>query len=160
MVRYEKSTKYLKHFIVERKNNNLCRKRPQHAVMPSVIRSKFFRQIANKGGCKTYRLCSIHHRWPLIPRCGIWTISFVKSHFLRSSKLDAWRCIKSFTPEDKHRHLFCCVLLVPEYLVWFLSSCTAQADTAASQHHSCFPIHSTGLDWRTFRPIHKLDLSS
>ena len=84
----------------------------------------------------------------------------VKSHFLRISKLDAWRCIKSFNPEDKRRHLFCCVLLVPEYLVWFVSSCTAQADTAASQHHSCISIHSTGLDWRTFRPIFKLDLSS
>ena len=51
-------------------------------------------------------------------------------------------------------------VLVPEYLVWFISSFTAQADTAASQHNSCFSIHSTGLDWRTFRPIQYLDLSS
>ena len=33
-------------------------------------------------------------------------------------------------------------------------------DTAAPQHHSCFSIHSTGLDWRTFRPIHKRNWSS
>ena len=83
--------------------------------------------------------------------------TFVKSNFLRSSKLDAWRCIKSFTPEDKHRHLFICVLLVPEYLVWFVSSCTAQADTAAPQHHSCFSVHSTELDWRTVRPTQYQD---
>ena len=86
--------------------------------------------------------------------------TFIKSHFLRRSKIHPRRCIETFTSEDKHRHLFCCVLLVPEYLVWFVSSCTAQADTAASQHHSCISIHSTGLDWRTFRPIFKLDLSS
>ena len=44
-------------------------------------------------------------------------------------------------------HLFYCVLLVPEYLVWFVSSCI-QANSAAPQGHSCFSIHSTGL-WRT-----------
>ena len=87
-------------------------------------------------------------------------VTFIKSHFLRRSKIHPRRCIETFTSEDKHRHLFCCVLLVPEYLVWFISSCTAQADTAAPQHHSCFTIHSTELDWRTVRPIQYLDLSS
>ena len=86
-------------------------------------------------------------------------VTFIKSHFLRRSKKHPQRCIETFTSEDKHRHLFCCVLLVLGYFVWFVKS-TAQADIAASQHHSCFSIYSTGLDWRTFRPTHKLDLSS
>ena len=108
-----------------------------------------------------------NHLFHIIPRNGAWTTTLPfsevfwsllsKDFFFRSSKIHAQRCIDSFTSTW---HLFYCVLLVPEYLVWFVSSYTAQADTADPQHHSCFSIHSTELDWRTVRPIQYLDLSS
>ena len=93
----------------------------------------------------------------VIRYCRIWTTTLT---FSEVSWPHPGRCIYTFISEDKHRHLFCCVLLLSEYFVWFVTSCTAQADTAASQHHSCFSIYSTGLDWWTFKPTHKLDLSS
>ena len=82
--------------------------------------------------------------------------TFIKSHFLRSSKRDPQRCIETF---NSMTFVLLCFVgsRIFGLVLW---SCTAQAATTASQHHSCFYIHTTELDWQTFRPIQYLDLSS